>query len=355
MSSSAHVDFLSCWAISTNSDWLTYSEMRVAELSIANLTRCLSRDGINVRVGPVVVRLRSSIGHVIEGVHRLYADYSVEDDAAFCDFHVFVTRPANVRRWVRPQVIFSFDGRCPFKPLPLAQAFAMFEWGLNWCIANHSHQFLIIHAAVVEKRGFGAILAAPPGSGKSTLCAGLVNRGWRLLSDEMALVSIDTGRLVPIPRPISIKNQSIDVLRAFAPLAEFGRTVRDTAKGSVAHVKPPAASVSRASQWVVPAWVVFPKYTAASETCLRPRTKARAFMELGENAFNYSTLGPTGFDSLARLVDACDCFDFEYSRLDEAVSLFDGLQAPAAQPHESALNAQVQYKPAARIFSRATT
>lgn len=301
----------------------------VADLRLGALSQRLSRDGISMRVGPAVVRLRTAISHVVNGVHRLYGDYTLEDNDVFADFHVNMARPASFRRWFRPQVVFSFDGRCPFKPLPLAQGFAMFEWGLNWCIASHSHQFLIIHAAVVEKGGFGAILAAPPGSGKSTLCAGLVNRGWRLLSDEMALVSIVTGRLVPVPRPISMKNQSIDVLRAFAPEAEFGNTIMDTAKGTVSHMKPPRDSVMRATESVVPAWVIFPKYVPGSETTLSPYAKARALMELGENAFNYSTLGSTGFDSLSGLVDACDCFDFEYSRLEEAVSLFDGLRAPA--------------------------
>ena len=38
------------------------------------------------------------------------------------------------------------------------------------------------------------ILPAPPGSGKSTLCAALVNRGWRLLSDELTLVDFDAVR-----------------------------------------------------------------------------------------------------------------------------------------------------------------
>ena len=73
----------------------------------------------------------------------------------------------------------------------MAQGFAMFEWGLNWVVANHAHQFAIVHAAAVEKDGRGFIFPGAPGSGKSTLCAALVSRGWRLLSDEMAMISLD--------------------------------------------------------------------------------------------------------------------------------------------------------------------
>jgi predicted ATPase len=38
------------------------------------------------------------------------------------------------------------------------------------------------------------ILPAPPGSGKSTLCAALVTRGWRLLSDELTWCAWTTAR-----------------------------------------------------------------------------------------------------------------------------------------------------------------
>ncbi len=98
----------------------------------------------------------------------------------------------------------------------------MLEWGLNWCVSAHCHQYLIFHAAVIEKSGRALILPAPPGSGKSTLCAGLVNRGWRLLSDELTLIDIASCGVVPLPRPVSLKNASIDVIRAYAPAAAIG-------------------------------------------------------------------------------------------------------------------------------------
>ena len=61
------------------------------------------------------------------------------------------------------------------------------------------------------------LLPAPPGAGKSTLCAGLVHRGWRLLSDELALVDMETGLVRGMARPVNLKNKSIEVIRDFAP------------------------------------------------------------------------------------------------------------------------------------------
>ena len=45
------------------------------------------------------------------------------------------------------------------------------------------------------------------------------------------------------------------------------------------------------------------------------------------HAFNYSLLGRLGFELNAALIDACDCWDFEYSRLDDALRTFEDLVA----------------------------
>ena len=64
----------------------------------------------------------------------------------------------------------------------------MLEWGLNWCVAGHAHQYLMLHAAALERNGRAVILPGDPGAGKSTLTAALMLSGWRLLSDEITLV-----------------------------------------------------------------------------------------------------------------------------------------------------------------------
>lgn len=264
-----------------------------------------------------------------EGIGLLYADYSLAEQNGFADFHVSLVRPRNLRRWFKPQVLFLSDGVPPFKPLPLDQAFPMFEWGLNWCVSSHAHRYLIIHAAVVEKGGYAAILPAPPGSGKSTLCAALVNRGWRLLSDELTMVRISDGKIMPLPRPISLKNQSIDVIKDYVPDAILSRKVLDTMKGTVAHMKAPTDSIACAAKAVSPAWIIFPKYQAGATARLEAISQSRAFMQVADNAFNYSLLGSKGFEVLAGVIDKSSSHVFTYSVLDEAIDMFAALKPPA--------------------------
>lgn len=300
--------------------------MKLSCLSESELRRCLSSaGGLKIKIGRFNVCLSSSIREVSEHLRRLYKDFELISDPDFCDFHVALMPPFGVRRYVRPQVNFSFDGEYPFKPLPYGQAGALFEWGLNWCIARHANQYLIIHAAVVAKDSRALVLAGTPGSGKSTLCAALVCEGWRLLSDEMALLSVDDGGLYPVPRPISLKNRSLEVISAFSPDAVMGPVVRDTAKGTVGHMRPPLQSVELGERPVRPAQLVFPRYKERSGTKLTRLSKGRALLRAAENSFNYSVLGAHGFNSLARLIEDSDCHEFQYSRLDEAIAVFTEL------------------------------
>lgn len=283
------------------------------------------RRGLTLQTGPFRFRIRSAEPGVARGLASLYAGFPLGPDAGLRDFHVHVDRVAGPRRWLRPQIEFLHDGQAPFKPLPADQAFAMLEWGMNWCIATRAHHYLLLHAAVLERNGQAVILPGEPGAGKSTLTAALMLSGWRLLSDEMTMIDRDDGLVVPLARPVSLKNRSIDIIRAFDPQSVFGDVAHDTHKGTVSHLRPSADSVQRMAQKARPAHIVFPRWEQGAATELRRRAKADAFMHAASHAFNYSLLGRLGFELNAALVDACDCWDFRYSRLEEALRVFENL------------------------------
>jgi HprK-related kinase A len=304
----------------------------VADYSVEALKGLIAGSGLHFDVGPFTVNLQSSLDKLAADMRLMYGAYSVSTQP-FADFHVRLDQPFGLRRWFRPQVNFTQDERTPFKPLPLEQSFAMFEWGLNWCISAHSHQYLIIHAAVVEKGGRALIMPAPPGSGKSTLCAGLAARGWRLLTDELALISLEQpGEVVALPRPVSLKNESIDVIRKFAPQQVMGPIAHDTAKGTVAHMAAPVESVERGAEPALSSLLIFPKYTPGSSTQIAPRQKAASFMELADQSFNFNILGELGFQALRQVLDSCDCYDLSYSDLNDVIPELEQLIDKSIKP-----------------------
>lgn len=304
--------------------------MKVHQLSLKEVRRQLANDGLRLPCGPFNVSIRSQLPQLAAALHTSYGHFPINDDAAYVDFEVQLKSPNLLRRYFRRQVSLSCDGRIPFKPLPVAQAYPMLEWGLNWIISSHAHTFLVIHAAVVERNGRALILAADPGSGKSTLCAALVHQGWRLLSDELALVERATGAVWPIARPISLKNASIDIVRSFGGDVQISPVCVDTAKGAIAHMTPPAASVAALGVPAVPALVVFPKYVPDESMSSEPMGSAHAFLEIARHAFNLSVLAGDGFDAIARLLEQVRVHRISYASFDQVIPEIERLWQEAS-------------------------
>ena len=302
--------------------------MKLSKLTVSDLARRLrSVHGLLLECGPFTVRIHNKARNFGHFLHHIYGDFSLFSPETLADFRIRLDQPKTLRRFFRPQVIFENDGRSLFEPFPLSHAPPLFEWGLNWCIGSSAHQYLILHAAVLEKDGNAVIMPALPGSGKSTLCAALMLHGWRLLSDEFGLVRSD-GLLDPIPRPIPLKNQSIGVIRDFAPNAVMGPEFPKTRKGTVAHLKPSTASVERMREPAKPAWIVFPRYNPESPAELKPLAPSYALLKLATNSFNYHVLGGEGFLRVRHLIRQCRHYNFSYSHLEEALKVFDDLPAP---------------------------
>ncbi|WP_372656750.1 HprK-related kinase A [Hydrogenophaga sp.] len=286
----------------------------------------LASDGVRLELPPFVFRIQSRIPVVAEALRTLYGDHRCWPGSdGFSDFHVSVVPRLG---FFKRLCVFEMDGVRPFTPLAIGEAFAFLEWGMNWCVTSHCHLWLTIHSAVLEKAGRVVILPAPPGSGKSTLCAALMLHGWRLLSDEMTLLDPESGLVQPFPRAVSLKNESIEVIRRLDSSVAMGPVAHDTMKGHVAHLKMSDASRLQAHVPASPAWVVFPRFVRGAALQAQARPKAGALVELASNSFNHHVHGRSGFEALTRLIDQCDCYDFAYGQLADALAWFDALEPP---------------------------
>ena len=295
-------------------------DVRLGELPSQESDRLLVGEGLGLRIGPFDMQVRSDVPGIHEGLRLLYRDHRVLGGERVYSCHAELRKSW---QWLpRPErrIRFSVDGMVPHEDLPAGQGLAVLEWGINLAIAMRFHCFFMLHAAVVERNGYALLLPASPGHGKTTLCAALVHRGWRLFSDEFGLVRPGDRRLIPVPRPMPLKNESIEVIRAFVPEAELGPSIPGTKKGTVAHVKPPAASVERADETAAAGWIVFPRWRAGADLEFSEAPKAEAFMQLATNAFNYEIVGEPAFEATRGLVDGARSFHLVYSDLEEAIA-----------------------------------
>jgi len=71
------------------------------------------------------------------------------------------------------------------------------------------------------------------------------------------------------------------------------------------------------------------------------------FMRVADHAFNYSLLGVTGFEAMKRLVEGCDCYNFTYSRLDDAIETFAALEgkSPKSKAQVQGQKSKVRNQP----------
>jgi HprK-related kinase A len=301
--------------------------IKIGDLTPEQLLQRFGGAGVRVRIGPFIVHLYAPMRDFVADFSVAYADFPICGESEVSDFRIRLAPAGGWRPWRRAQAAFWADGTSPYEAFPRRLTMPYVEWVLNWCIFSYAHQFLMFHSAVVEKAGRAAILAGPPGSGKSTLCVALLARGWRLLSDEFALLDPARGWLLPIPRPVALKGPSIALAERLLP-CRIGRVFALTRKGTLAHLRPPTEAVERQKKPAMPGWVVFPTHSGDTDTKLTSLRKAPGFLRLEENSFNYDALGRTGFDALSQLIETTECYELPFAQAVEAAELVDRLAEP---------------------------
>ena len=294
--------------------------MTLGSLPAGAAVRRISREGLIVRMGPFQVRVASRIRHFAREFVDLYRHHPLGDPEQFIDFDIRLAAGWSMTHPRGRVASFVFSSDNPLAPLPLHQATPLFEWGLNWCVTSYAHRFVMIHAGVVARGDEAILMPGASGSGKSTLTTALCYRGWRLFSDELALIDLQQGLIYPMPRPISLKNKSIETIKAFAPEVHIGSLVRETWKGQVALLRPPADSVATQMRPARIRKILFPIFDASVPASLTPITPGRAFARLYDSTFNYGVHSKRDFAVLADLVERAPAAEIRYSNFDAAIA-----------------------------------
>jgi hypothetical protein len=189
---------------------------------------------------------------------------------------------------------------------------------------------LAMHAAVVGDGRRTIVLPGLSGSGKSTLAATLLARGYRLFSDEVALLS-QYGSLVPIPLGLGLKEGSWPLLEGDYPALAAtpvysrrdGLLVRFLELGSISFAEGEAGRQSM--------HLCFPRFQPDAPAGLERLSPVNALRRLAETGYQVPGLSVERADRIVDWICGLSCFSFTYSSTDEALRLLD-----------SALNDHVQ-------------
>lgn len=287
----------------------------------------LRGEGLNLDLGAMRVRLQSNLRALAPAIVQAYRHFDFTAAQPDADSLLALHAERDPWRPWRSRIRFFADGAEPFGHAPAAIGLAQLEWGINWVFAHLFTRHLLLHAGVLEHAGVGVLLVAGSGAGKSTLTAALGLRGFRILSDEFGIVRMRDRMLLPLAKPVALKNRSIDLMRAWSDRAAFGPLFEDTHKGAVAHLALPRLSALQRHQPARPGVILFPTWQIGEAVSLTRVLPARALLELACNSFNYARLGRAAFDAACDLVAGCDCYRLTYGRLDEVVPAIAALCA----------------------------
>ncbi|MFZ5608595.1 MAG: HprK-related kinase A [Pseudomonadota bacterium] len=286
------------------------------------MARALAGGGLTLRVGPLVCLLRSPSRRLARDFHAIYGAYPAAPENAWTHFVVSVDYTSRLRRFVRPKMAAYADFPAPFVPLPERLAFLALEMAMNWQVAMGSNLYLLAHAASVgDAYGRAVMMVGASGSGKSTLAAALGWSGWRFLGDEFVLLSLDKGLLHAFPRPISLKNDAIAVMRAAFPKAPFSRPFEGTAKGRIVYMTPPLDAVREAPPAMAPGLILMPHFSPGAAPQARACPPAETFGQIISASVNYGRLGAPAFHIVARLARAVPAYHIRYGDLAAGMAL----------------------------------
>lgn len=173
-------------------------------------------------------------------------------------------------------------------------------------------ELLWMHAGAVERKGAALLLAGASGQGKSTLTTLLCQRGWRLLSDDVAPVHMDSDHVYPFPQ---------------APLRRIhpGRELRPDQLGLLVRqmVDLPAERFCFSRQEIRA--VVFVGYLGGAESLLNSLGPGEAAMSILRHATNFFDHKGAAVERAARMVGRVSMYQLHYGMAEAACGLLDKL------------------------------
>lgn len=296
--------------------------MRIRDLDVSEVAGRLSGDGLGLLFGPFAYRIHSPIAVICESVRVLYADHVVLPAEQLPDFRVEIL--PTLRR-ARRTVTARVNGEY-WQGWPRRLSVAAMEWVVNWCLSRCVASHLSIHAAVAalpEHPDCAVILPGNSGAGKSTLAATLMLSGWDLLSDEFAMLDLESGGVSALGRPVILKGASLDLIEARFQenvcLGPAGMVVADRTR--IAHLKPNRQSVAACGREYRPRLIVFPSRDSGEQSELRPVSPGQAMSRIAQQAINFRVVGEPAFGRLLELVRGFPAFEIGYAEAVEAERL----------------------------------
>lgn len=250
-------------------------------------------------------------------------DPSVLEDVAACFSSTALAKELNPGSYDLQFEISSRDAfRVRTKPesalqaigdLPLSSPLDLCSALTHWAVSMTPGRY-VLHSGGVVRDGKAMLLPGNSHSGKSTLTAGLLARGFALASDEVAAVDMRNDELTSYPRLMSIREDVIEFLQLKGLVG-----TRFTKEG-VRFVHPHDLGSQFASTTPVRR-IVFPVYDSGAKTKLHEVSSGSALVSLIESSCSQKQYKTEGLDWALGFATRTPCRRLVFSSLEDALDL----------------------------------
>ena len=283
---------------------------------------------LHYSIGVINVYIRSDCRGILKEYHSLYAPY-LSSANGLSEVGVEVT----VRRrfpFLRGPYKFCSTVGPEVEVARRHEVLPHLEWYINWQIIHTHHEYVQLHASSIELNGQAMILPGDPGSGKSTLTAGLLARGWSYLCDEFALIDPSTRDVHPYPRALCIKEASFRVVEGLGLQLQRKKPYQKPTKGRVAFLNPTDSGSNMIGRASPIRWVVFPKYVRGASPMLRAISKSQAAHNMARQCFNIRADQVRALQLLAQVARCAECYELVAGDIDATCDLMEQLVSSTA-------------------------
>ncbi len=180
-----------------------------------------------------------------------------------------------------------------------------------YCLAEACDGGLLLHAAVVARKGQAVVMPAASGAGKSTLSGWLSKQGFQYCTDELVFLPTGGTQLECLTRPMIIKNAARDMM---SELLGLDGLEQDCYLGPIAMMVPfQQTNTDNGRMRPQIALLVFPCYQQDADFQHIRLTPAQTGMRLMSVLVNARNLPDHGFAETARMAQIVQACELRYA------------------------------------------
>ena len=219
-------------------------------------------------------------------------------------------------QWETSQLVVDTALDVVYAYLPLAQWGSLTRLSVSHLVmVMHGLLMLVrkrglfpMHAAAVSNGETGFLLPAPGGQGKTTITLGLIEAGWRYLSDDSVLLvqQEDEVGMRPLRRTFAFTENALQRVKEAVSLPQV--------KHEKWHVDIRKAFPAQAVERAIPRVLVLPEISDTTQSTLVPISKLEALHQVLEQSALISlpsSLAQRHMQCISQLLRQCQCYRLE--------------------------------------------